>query len=209
MEAEHEASGRNASVLEAEREKARARAERFNTEYKAPAPRRWPGRTACFLGRRCSRGAGGEESGEGRQFITGSTCSAEEEAKRAAAPPSGAMLGSPRAEGAAREGRGGGQARGDRKAPRRRRGEDAPRDTPPRWTRRRRPPRRTFWRSASTPSWTRCGATTLCTLRRGPHDHRGLHGVLRRVRPGVLRVDQRLQLQRGVRRRARRGRRSA
>jgi len=97
VEAEHEASGRNASVLEAEREKARARAERFNTEYKAPSAKTLAGANG-LLSRKevlaVRREQAEKKAARGGQFITGiDLFDPEEEAKRAArAAKFGAML---------------------------------------------------------------------------------------------------------------------
>ena len=171
MEAEHEASGRNASVLEAEREKARARAERFNTEYKAPSAKTLAGANG-LLSRKevlaVRREQAEKKAARGGQFITGiDLFDPEEEAKRAArAAKFGAMLELTPEQKALREkAEAERQAReaGPKSAAPASAGKTRPSATTPRWTRRRRPPRRTFWRSASTPSWTRCGATTLCT----------------------------------------------
>jgi hypothetical protein len=97
VEAEHEASGRNASVLEAEREKARKRAERFNTEYKAPSAKTLAGANG-LLSRKevlaMRREQAEKKAARGGQFITGiDLFDPEEEAKRAArAAKFGAML---------------------------------------------------------------------------------------------------------------------
>ena len=97
MEAEHEASGRNASVLEAEREKARARAARFNTEYKPPSAKTLAGANG-LLSRKevlaVRREQAEKKAARGGQFITGiDLFDPEEEAKRAArAAKFGAML---------------------------------------------------------------------------------------------------------------------
>ena len=174
----------------------RARAERFNTGYKAPAPRRWPGRTACFLGRRCSRCVGSrrKKAARGGHHHRDRLVRPRGGQARSAAPPSSATCWSSppsRRRCARRQRRSARRAgetekrragvRGVSGAPV---GDDAAMDAE------RRPPlRRTFWRSASTPSGRGVAQRRCALVRRGPHDHRGLHGVLRSDRTAFCGVD--------------------
>ena len=97
VEAEHEASGRNADVLEAEREKAKARAERFGGEYKAPSAKTLAGANG-LLSRKevlaVRREAAEKKAKRGGQFITGIDLfdPQEEEKRLARAAKFGAML---------------------------------------------------------------------------------------------------------------------
>ena len=97
VEHEHEASGRNADVLELEREKARKRAERFGQEYKEPSKKTLAGAHG-LLSRKevlaMRKEQAMKKAARGGQFVTGiDLFDPEEEAKRAArAAKFGAML---------------------------------------------------------------------------------------------------------------------
>ena len=205
VDAEHELSGRNADVLQAEREKAKARAERFGETYTEPSAKTLAGAHG-LLSRKevlaVRREQAEKKAKRGDRFITGiDLFDPAEEAKRLArAHKFGAMLTDVTAEqqlvrekaetekkerdaknkketanlsGDVADGDGEGMDAEDALKTRR--------------------------------SRLRLGVAKRrrAPLRRGPHDHRGLRGVLRRVRPRVLRVDQRLVLQRRVQRRTR------
>ena len=97
VEHEHEASGRNADVLELEREKARKRAERFGQAFKEPSKKTLAGAHGLLsrkevLAVRKERAM--KKAARGGQFVTGiDLFDPEEEAKRAArAAKFGAML---------------------------------------------------------------------------------------------------------------------
>jgi len=100
VEAEHEASGRNADVLEAERAKARARAERFGMEYKSPSAKTLAGANG-LLSRRevlaMRKEAAMKRAAKQGQFVTGIDLfdPAEEAKRRARAEKFGAMLTTP------------------------------------------------------------------------------------------------------------------
>ena len=215
--AEHAASGHDAAVLEAEKEKARKRAERFGQEYKEPKAnaiaRGLMSRKEVLAMR---KEAALKKMNRRGEFVAGiDVFDPAEQAKRAAraakfgtaapsalTPEQQAIKDKRDAQDAQRlaanaaalqeayadamdDGTTRGAADGAiigshrirRSSPGFLRAPSRPR-TRRLMARRRRPP-----------------------LRRGPHDHRGMRRVLFRVRPGVLRVDQRQQLQRGVQRR--------
>jgi hypothetical protein len=97
VEDEHEASGRNDSVIKIEREKAKKRAERFNTEYKTPNKKAMANgllsrKEILAMRREEQEKRGGRGGGGG--FVTGiDLFDPEEERKRAArANKFGAML---------------------------------------------------------------------------------------------------------------------
>ena len=97
VEHEHEASGRNADVLELEREKARKRAERFGQAFKEPSKKTLAGAHG-LLSRKevlaVRKEHAMKKAARGGQFVTGiDLFDPEEEAKRAArAAKFGAML---------------------------------------------------------------------------------------------------------------------
>ena len=159
VEHEHEASGRNADVLELEREKARKRAERFGQAFKEPSKKTLAGAHGLLsrkevLAVRKERAM--KKAARGGQFVTGiDLFDPEEEAKRAArAAKFGAMLDAAPEQRALAERRSAERAARDAR-PRRR-------ATPTRpWTPARR--RRTRSRIAWIPNSTRCGVTTRYT----------------------------------------------
>ena len=110
VEHEHEASGRNADVLELEREKARKRAERFGQEFKEPSKKTLAGAhglLSCKEVLAMRKEQAMKKAARGGQFVTGiDLFDPEEEAKRAArAAKFGAMLDAALEQSARREAR--------------------------------------------------------------------------------------------------------
>ena len=154
--AEHAASGHDAAVLEAERVKAKKRAERFGQEYKEPkanvVARGLMSRKEVLAMRKEQALKKMNRRGE---FVAGiDVFDPEEEASGPRAPPSSARTRPPRSPRNSRRSRTGATHRTPRglsRTPRRSR-----RPTPTRWTtaRARTPDPRTSRRISSSPGWT-------------------------------------------------------
>ena len=196
VEHEHEASGRNADVLELEREKARKRAERFGQAFKEPSKKTLAGAHGLLsrkevLAVRKERAM--KKAARGGQFVTGiDLFDPEEEAKRAAraakfgamldaAPEQRALAERRSAERAARGARV--RAGGDADA-----SMDAGAEAQDTLEDRVDPELDAVWRNDAVHLY---GVDHMTTQR--------LRGLFRGVRARVLRVDQRQLVQRGVR----------